>query len=60
MINLPNDTIIDGEIVVSNENRRPSFEETMERFMLKKSKYHIRFCVFDIPGELLKGTYDSS
>lgn len=48
MIDLPNGTIVDGEIVVSDENGRPSFEETMERFMSKKSKHHIQFCVFDI------------
>lgn len=47
-IDLPNGTIIDGEIVVSDESGRPDFEATMERFTSKKSKHQIQFCVFDI------------
>ncbi|MGM0874494.1 MAG: ATP-dependent DNA ligase [Bacillota bacterium] len=48
-IDLPNGCIIDGEIVVSDEeNGKPDFEATMERFMSKKSNHQIQYCVFDI------------
>jgi DNA ligase-1 len=50
LINLPipNGTVLDGEIIVSDEQGRPDFEAVMERFMSKKSGHQISFCVFDI------------
>lgn len=50
LVNLPisNGTVLDGEIVVTDELGRPNFEAVMERFMSSKSQHHISFCVFDI------------
>lgn len=47
-INLPNGTVIDGEIVVTDELGRPDFEAAMERFKSKKARYEVQYCVFDI------------
>ncbi|MER2005939.1 MAG: ATP-dependent DNA ligase [Psychrobacillus sp.] len=45
---LPNGTVIDGELIVTNEQGKPDFEMVMERFMSKKSNYNISFSVFDV------------
>lgn len=48
LIDLPiaDGTVLDGEIVVTDEQGKPNFEAVMQRF---KSKVHqITFCVFDI------------
>lgn len=45
---VPNGTVLDGEIVVTDQLGRPDFEATMERFMSKSSGHQISFCVFDI------------
>lgn len=45
---LPNGTVIDGELIVTNEQGKPDFEMVMERFMSKKSKHNISFSVFDV------------
>jgi DNA ligase 1 len=45
---VPNGTVLDGEIVVTDQKGRPDFEATMERFMSKKSGHEISFSVFDI------------
>lgn len=47
-IDLPNGTVLDGEIVVSDVNGKPDFEAAMERFMSKKSSHVVEYCVFDI------------
>ncbi|MEH7381766.1 RNA ligase family protein [Bacillus sp. JJ1533] len=47
-LNIPNGTVLDGELVVSDENGKPDFESTMERFMSSKTNHHAQFCVFDI------------
>jgi DNA ligase-1 len=45
---LPNGTVLDGEIIVSDSQGRPDFEAVMERFMSNKSGHQISYCVFDI------------
>lgn len=45
---LPNGTVIDGEMIVTNEEGKPDFEAVMERFMSRKSEHLISFSVFDI------------
>ncbi|MED3563953.1 ATP-dependent DNA ligase [Bacillus xiapuensis] len=45
---IPNGTILDGEIIVTDNKGRPEFEAVMERFMSKKSGHQISFSVFDI------------
>ncbi|MEH7116881.1 RNA ligase family protein [Neobacillus vireti] len=45
---VPNGTVLDGEIVVTDQYGRPDFEATMERFMSKRSGHEISFSVFDI------------
>ncbi|WP_042456686.1 ATP-dependent DNA ligase [Neobacillus dielmonensis] len=47
-IPVPDGTVLDGEIIVSDDKGRPDFESVMERFMSKKSEHSISFCVFDI------------
>jgi DNA ligase 1 len=45
---LPDGTILDGELIVPEDNGSPNFEYVMERFRSKKSRHFIQFCVFDI------------
>lgn len=45
---MPNGTILDGEIIVSDNQGKPDFEPVMERFKSKKSLQEITYCVFDI------------
>jgi DNA ligase 1 len=45
---IPDGTILDGEIVVSDQQGKPDFEATMERFMSNRCSYQISFSVFDI------------
>jgi DNA ligase-1 len=45
---IPNGTVIDGEIIVTDKNGKPDFEAVMERFMSKKSNHSISFSVFDV------------
>lgn len=45
---IPDGTILDGEIIVSNEEGKPDFEAVMERFKSKKAPYEISYCVFDV------------
>ncbi|CDQ41746.1 ATP-dependent DNA ligase [Virgibacillus salexigens] len=47
-IDLPEGTVLDGEIVVPGDGGKPDFEAVMERFMSKKSNHQIQYCVFDI------------
>ncbi|RXZ78323.1 DNA ligase [Paenibacillaceae bacterium] len=41
-------TILDGELIVTDENGHPDFEAVMSRFQSKKSKVSVVFCAFDI------------
>ncbi|WP_336775327.1 ATP-dependent DNA ligase [Paenibacillus sp. MMO-58] len=41
-------TILDGELIVTDEKGHPDFEACMARFQSQKSKHHILFCAFDI------------
>lgn len=45
---VPDGTVLDGEIVVTDSHGKPNFEYVMERFKSKKSLHKITFCVFDI------------
>jgi len=45
---LPNGTVLDGEIIVTDNQGRPDFEAVMERFKSRKSGHNISFSVFDI------------
>lgn len=47
-LNLPDGTVLDGELIVPGANGAPDFEAMMERFKSKKSQHPIQFCVFDI------------
>jgi DNA ligase 1 len=47
-IDIPSGTVLDGEIIVTDELGRPDFEAVMERFKSKKSNYQISFSVFDV------------
>ncbi|MGG1401681.1 hypothetical protein ABE288_28280 [Bacillus salipaludis] len=50
LINLPipNGTILNGEIIVTDHQGKPDFEAVMERFMSSKSGHEISYSVFDI------------
>jgi DNA ligase 1 len=45
---IPNGTVLDGEIIVTGEQGKPDFESMMERFMSSKSRSPIQYCVFDV------------
>lgn len=45
---LPDGTVLDGEIIVTDNDGKPDFEAVMERFKSKKSEHKISFSVFDI------------
>ncbi|MEK3890228.1 ATP-dependent DNA ligase [Bacillus sp. FSL K6-3431] len=45
---LPDGTVLDGEIVVSDDQGKPDFEAVMQRFKSKKSLHQITYGVFDI------------
>ncbi|MGM0924687.1 MAG: RNA ligase family protein [Bacillota bacterium] len=47
-IDIPDGTILDGEIIVSDHKGRPDFEAMMERFQSSRVQQEIQFCVFDI------------
>ncbi|WP_211747941.1 RNA ligase family protein [Paenibacillus sp. Marseille-Q4541] len=46
--NVPDGTILDGELIVTGKDGKPDFEAMMERFKSRKSKHKATFCVFDI------------
>lgn len=41
-------TTLDGELIVTDSEGKPSFESVMERFKSKKNKHKVTFCAFDI------------
>lgn len=45
---LSNGTILDGELIVSDQDGKPDFEAMVTRFKSKKSKDKVTFCAFDI------------
>lgn len=47
-IDIPDGTVLDGELIVPGENGKPDFEAMMERFQSTRSVHAIQFCVFDI------------
>ena len=46
-ISLPNGTVLDGEIIVTDDQGKPNFEYVMERFKSKRSGHQISYSVFD-------------
>jgi DNA ligase 1 len=47
-LDIPNGTVLDGEIVVTDSTGKPDFEAMMKRFQSKKSTQSIQYCVFDV------------
>ncbi|MEK5501019.1 ATP-dependent DNA ligase [Bacillus sp. FSL M8-0168] len=47
-IDIPDGTILDGELIVPGSTGAGDFEAVMERFQSQKSNHPIVFCVFDI------------
>jgi DNA ligase-1 len=45
---IPDGTILDGEIIVTDNEGKPDFEACMNRFMSNSSTHEISFSVFDI------------
>ncbi|MED4227011.1 ATP-dependent DNA ligase [Neobacillus cucumis] len=45
---IPNGTVLDGEVIVTDNLGRPDFEAVMERFMSRKSDHQISYSVFDV------------
>ncbi|MGU3568789.1 ATP-dependent DNA ligase [Paenibacillus sp. D51F] len=41
-------TILDGELIVTDEKGHPDFEAMMARFQSHKARHRIQFCAFDI------------
>jgi DNA ligase-1 len=41
-------TILDGELIVSDQDGKPDFEAMMTRFQSKRDKTPVTFCAFDI------------
>ncbi|PLR81834.1 hypothetical protein CVD25_15305 [Bacillus canaveralius] len=47
-IDIPDGTVLDGELIVSDDEGKPDFESMMERFQSKRSRHAIQYCVFDV------------
>lgn len=47
-VDIPNGTVLDGEIVVTDSAGKPDFEAMMERFQSKRSAHSIQYVVFDV------------
>ncbi|TDK58125.1 ATP-dependent DNA ligase [Bacillus salipaludis] len=47
-LNIPDGTILDGELIVPGTDGAPNFEAVMERFKSKNSSHYLQYCVFDI------------
>ncbi|SDO81496.1 DNA ligase-1 [Paenibacillus sp. yr247] len=45
---LPEGTILDGELIVADDQGKPDFEAMSARFLSKKNKTPVIFCAFDI------------
>jgi DNA ligase 1 len=47
-LDIPDGTVLDGEIIVTDTHGRPDFEAMMERFQSRSSGHKIQYCVFDM------------
>lgn len=47
-LNIPDNTVLDGEVIVTNSQGKPDFEAMMERFMSRSSESIISYVVFDV------------
>ena len=47
-LDMPNGTILDGELIVPDTANKPNFEMIMERFSSKINTHFIQYCIFDI------------
>ncbi|WP_338472761.1 RNA ligase family protein [Niallia sp. XMNu-256] len=47
-LDIPDGTVLDGEIIVTDLQGKPDFEAMMERFQSSRSEHNIQYCVFDI------------
>ncbi|MCQ6281698.1 RNA ligase family protein [Bacillus sp. EB600] len=47
-IDIPDGTVLDGEIIVTDTQGKPDFEAMMERFQSRRSEHNIQYCVFDM------------
>lgn len=47
-IDIPDGTVLDGEIIVPGPQGKPDFEAMMERFQSSRSSTKIQYCVFDV------------
>ncbi|WP_078557171.1 RNA ligase family protein [Bacillus alkalicellulosilyticus] len=47
-LDIPNGTILDGEIIVPGDHGKPDFESMMSRFMSSTTNHTIQFVIFDI------------
>jgi DNA ligase-1 len=45
---IPQGTILDGELIVTDQEGKPDFEAMQSRFQSKKDKTPVTFCAFDI------------
>lgn len=45
---IPKGTVLDGELIVSDQKSKPDFEAMMSRFHSNKTKHKAVFCAFDI------------
>lgn len=58
LLDIEDGTVLDGEIIVTDDDGKPNFEKVMERFRSKKSPHEISFTVFDVlyyKGEKVTG-----
>src|SRR5207253_11207065 len=47
-LDIPDGTVLDGEIIVTDTHGKPDFEAMMERFQSRRSEHKIQYCVFDM------------
>jgi DNA ligase 1 len=47
-LEIPPGTVLDGELIVSDDNGKPDFEAVMSRFMSSKDRSPVTFVTFDI------------
>lgn len=47
-LNIPDGTVLDGELIVPDEKGKPDFEAVMQRFQSKSIQCRIQYCIFDV------------
>ncbi|PLR99552.1 ATP-dependent DNA ligase [Bacillus sp. T33-2] len=47
-LNIPDNTVLDGELIVTDKDGKPDFEACMERFSSSRSPHEVSFSVFDV------------